>query len=341
MNTGLGPIIKGSVLVFSPLLFLFLFLFPPIRETISPILFGFVAAYILTPVVRFMNRYFRIPKTLSIIIIYVLFASIAIITISRSLTILNKESDLLIDESQKLSLTVNKNLSAMPEWSRGVASEIVNSVKETVYVKQRQPIPFIKGALGRTLGLLFFLVSTFYFLKDEALFSQILKKTTLGRTLHKTIQSYFRGQIFLIFFMTLITWIFLTTLHVKFALLLALFTGFAEVIPLVGPVTAATLTSLMAYLTGVSSFGLSSSLVVVVILIGYTVLRQIEDFFILPLVMERSVKLHPLFIILFTLLGERLFGFVGLLLAVPFAATYKVVLEYVWREYIKPLNIVN
>jgi predicted PurR-regulated permease PerM len=288
-----------------------------------------------------MNRYFKLPKTVSIIIIYALFAFIAIITISRAFAILNKESDLLVDESQKLSQTVDQNLAQMPEWSQGIASEVVNSVKETVYVKQRQPLPFIKGALGRTLGILLFLVSTFYFLKDEEIFSQTLKKTTLGRTLHKTIQNYFRGQIFLIFFMSLITWIFLTVLNVKFALLLALFTGFAEVVPLVGPVIAAFLASLMAFLTGTTAFGLSSQMIVVLIVCGYTILRQVEDFFIIPLVMERSVKLHPLFIVLFTLIGERLFGFVGLLLAVPFAATYKVVLEYVWSEYIVPLKIVK
>lgn len=341
MNNLTTLLIKGSILILAPLFFLFLMLFPAIRETVSPFLFGFVAAYILTPVVRFMYKYFHLPKTFTIIIIYAIFASIAILTISRSFSILNKESDLLMDESEKLSLTVNSNLAQMPEWSRGIASEIVNSVKETVYIKQKQPIPFIKGTLGRTLSVLIFLVSTFYFLKDEEFFSNILKKTTLGRTLHKTIQNYFRGQIFLIFFMTLITWIFLTVFKVKFALLLALFTGFAEVVPLVGPITAAILASLMAYLTGASAFGLSNVMIIVVIIAGYTILRQIEDFFIIPFVMEKSVKLHPLFIVFFTLLGERLFGFVGLLLAVPFAATYKVILDYVWSEYIKPLNLIR
>lgn len=123
----------------------------------------------------------------------------------------------------------------------------------------------------------------------------------------------------------------LTVLHIKFAFLLSLFTGFAELIPFIGPIAAALLAAVVTFFTSLAS-GTPPFITIIVLLLGYFVLRQFEDLLIIPVVLSRSVKLHPLIILFTTLLGGQLFGVVGLILGVPFVATYKVIIEYLFEK---------
>ena len=62
------------------------------------------------------------------------------------------------------------------------------------------------------------------------------------------------------------------------------------------------------------------------------IVQQIDNHFISPIVMQRAVKLHPAVVMLALLAGGTLGGFFGLLLAVPAAATLKIVRGHVWRH---------
>src|SRR5438128_1503413 len=127
--------------------------------------------------------------------------------------------------------------------------------------------------------------------------------------------------------MTTATFIGLTVLRVPFSLLLAFLTGVLEVIPIVGPITAGAIACLVA-LGHPAPFGLSQIWYVVVVAVMYTVLRHAEDYFVIPLVIGRIVKLHPAVVIFSLLTGGALFGLLGVLLAVPVAATARLVLIY-------------
>jgi predicted PurR-regulated permease PerM len=61
----------------------------------------------------------------------------------------------------------------------------------------------------------------------------------------------------------------------------------------------------------------------------YTVLRHSEDYFVIPLVIGRIVRLHPVVVIFSLLAGGAIFGLLGVILAVPTAATLRLVLIYV------------
>ena len=129
---------------------------------------------------------------------------------------------------------------------------------------------------------------------------------------------YVRGQLFLIGVMTTATFICLTVLRVPFSLLLAFLTGVLEVIPIVGPITAGAIACLVA-LGHPAPFGLSQIWYVVVVAVMYTVLRHAEDYFVIPLVIGRIVKLHPAVVIFSLLTGGALFGLLGVRLVLIYA----------------------
>jgi hypothetical protein len=88
----------------------------------------------------------------------------------------------------------------------------------------------------------------------------------------------------------------------------------------------------VALTQGHAPFGWSSIGLAIAVALTYTVLRQIEDNFVMPFVVGKLVHLHPLVVIFSVLSGATLGGILGLLLAVPVAATIKIVAIYLYRK---------
>jgi predicted PurR-regulated permease PerM len=326
---------KAGLLISAPLVLLILLLIDPIKHTAIPFIFAFIAAYVLTPVVRVAQRRIKFPKLLTILFIYIIFVLLMTFIIFKSTTVIRNESGQVRTEAAKLTQMLHNDQTILPDWAQDMTLETVNSVQESFKDKQKQPLPYLKGALGNLLSMTVFFIATFYFLLDEEKFSRLFRSSKLGESLHGTIQNYFRGQVFLIFFMAFVTWLFLTLIHVKFALLLGIFTGIAELVPIMGPIATTFLGVFVVFLTGANYVGGTTIVTALAVIIGFGALRQLEDFFMIPIVMSKSTKLHPMLILFTTLLGNALYGPIGLILAVPFVATYKVVLEYAWNEYVK------
>lgn len=107
-------------------------------------------------------------------------------------------------------------------------------------------------------------------------------------------------------------------LGVNHALALALLAGFLEVIPVIGPIIAA----IPAVLVGFTQ----SSLIGLLVLLLYVVIQQVENHALVPVIMRRVVGLNPLITIIAILIGAKLAGFLGILLAVPVATMLAVFL---------------
>ena len=201
----------------------------------------------------------------------------------------------------------------------------------------RNAVAFVVGFGHFLLELLVFFIATFFLLRDAPRLLQWIRRVLprsqrnellpLIAEVNALLGRYVRGQLFLIGVMTTATFIGLTVLRVPFSLLLAFLTGVLEVIPIVGPITAGAIACLVA-LGHPAPFGLSQIWYVVVVAVMYTVLRHAEDYFVIPLVIGRIVKLHPAVVIFSLLTGGALFGLLGVLLAVPVAATARLVLIY-------------
>jgi predicted PurR-regulated permease PerM len=196
----------------------------------------------------------------------------------------------------------------------------------------------VPKAFSRILSFIIFLFAAFYFLKEgRSMFDKLLnfvpndykvEADILIRRINSVLGSYLRGQIFLIFFVALTLFIALAILGVKFALILAVFSGFAEIVPIIGPIVAASVAALAAYIGGGSNFGLAPLQTALIVVVIYAVVRQIQDYLINPYVMGKITKLHPLIILFAVIAGEHIAGILGLVLAVPTAGVIKIIFEY-------------
>jgi predicted PurR-regulated permease PerM len=199
-------------------------------------------------------------------------------------------------------------------------------------------LTFIVGFSHFLLEFLVFLIATFFFLRDWPRLINWSKRLVppasrhellpLGGQVSILLSRYVRGQLLLVAIMSTATTIGLTVFGVPFSLLLGLLTGVLEVIPIIGPITAGAIACLVA-LGNPNPFGWSQLAYVGAIAIMYTVLRHAEDYFVIPLVIGRIVRLHPALVIFSLLAGGAVFGLIGVVLAVPVAATLRLVLIYV------------
>jgi len=120
----------------------------------------------------------------------------------------------------------------------------------------------------------------------------------------------------------------LSILGIKFALVLAIFSGFAELVPLIGPIVAGGVAASTAFITQSSNFALSPEQLVLTVIIIYFIVRQFEDYFVIPHIMGKITRLHPLVILFAVLAGGHIGGVMGLILAVPVAGMLRILLEF-------------
>lgn len=109
-------------------------------------------------------------------------------------------------------------------------------------------------------------------------------------------------------------------LGVPYPLLLGVVAGLTEVVPILGPLLGGSVSALVALVA-------KGPLTAVEVVILYTVIQQVEGNLLVPFVMQRAVKLNPLTIIVSFLIGGKLLGIAGVLLAVPAVALLQVIVD--------------
>ena len=145
--------------------------------------------------------------------------------------------------------------------------------------------------------------------------------------IRRRVSGWILGQLAAMALIFALTWISLLVLGVEFAFTFAVLTGVLEIVPFFGPIISAVPPILVAFVDSPTK-----ALLVVIV---YVVIHQIEAHIVSPMVMARSVRLHPVVVILAVLAMGDLLGLAGIILAVPTAAVVTVLLD---ELYVKPLG---
>ncbi len=122
---------------------------------------------------------------------------------------------------------------------------------------------------------------------------------------------YLRGLVIDCFSVAGIASLGLWALGVSYPFTLGIFTGAANVIPYIGPILSCTAAALIAFI----QFKSAGAVINVIML--YIMLKIIDDVLLQPLTIGRSVRLHPMLLIISIIAGQKLFGIMGMILAVP------------------------
>lgn len=137
--------------------------------------------------------------------------------------------------------------------------------------------------------------------------------------------SWVRGQLFLMFVIGLITYIFLALLSIPYALPLAVLAGLLEILPNIGPTIASIPAIVLAFLLVNPTMGGFVALF-------YIVVQQLENNLLVPRIMKSAVNVEPLTAIIVILMGVRLGGVAGALLSIPFYLMIRTAIGTYQRE---------
>ena len=310
-------------------------------DIVRPFVWAAIVAYVLLPGVALLERRFSLPRTLSALIIFVGLLATVIgggrvlvpLVVEQLRELQRTLPTLVVNAENTLTETADQlGLEDLDQVIVGFAG-----VTDLSQMIGRNAVAFVVGLGHFLLELLVFFIATFFLLRDAPRLLQWIRRilprsqrnelVPLIADVNALLGRYVRGQLFLIGVMATATFIGLSLLQVPFSILLAILTGVLEVIPIVGPITAGAIACLVA-LGHPAPWGLSQIWYVVVVAVMYTVLRHAEDYFVIPLVIGRIVKLHPAVVIFSLLTGGAVFGLLGVLVAVPVAATTRLVLIY-------------
>lgn len=308
------------------------------RAILTPFILAAIFAYIFNPIVGFFSNKLKLPRTLSVIVIYLLLISLIV---SLSVVFFQRvvnESFELKNEANFLTQSVKSQLYNLPDWTRPTIRDMLLTIEKMTNISFPSVFSFFPQVFSRFLSFIIFLFSAFYFLKEgRGMIDKLLNFSPRGyrieldillNKINSVLVGYLRGQIFLVFFVSLSLFILLTILGVKFSLIIAVFSGFAEIVPIIGPIAAAVIAAIVGYLGGTSNFGLNQVQIALAIIAIYFVLRQFQDYFINPIIMGKITKLHPLIILFAVIAGEHSAGILGLILAVPIAGILRIIFEH-------------
>jgi len=306
-----------------------------------------VTAFIFSPIVNYFTERTRTPKALWIAVLYIVVGILIFLMVKSLIPLISNEiqdlaSGSLDDPSTFLGrIASQKNLSFL-----GININLRDQVLALEdWVKNQLPlqaIPLFFGTVRGIVLLLVYFVVSFYFLFESGNYIESFKKiipspykeelSSLLNNINQTLGSYLRSQVVLILVMSAASFMILAILRVKYALVLSLTTGVLEVIPIAGPIVATATAAIVALFQIGTPFGMSNATLTLIVVAAYFALRQVEDYFVIPNVMSRFVKVHPVLAIFSLMVGGSAAGVLGLFLAIPTAAILKVIFEYLYQK---------
>lgn len=291
----------------------------------------------------------KIPRTVSILGIYVIFFLVIGLFIStliplvatQTLELARTASDLvanLTQNEQIWSLPYTENLQQiMADFLESADQEIIVSNIQAgleQFASQLQSIAgntfsAIKVVFNGVFNAILVLVLTFFMVVDEkgidqffvSLFPSKHTKYIIAKmdAVKEKFGYWLRGQLNLMIAMSVLTYVALMIFGVEYALTLALLAGLTELLPVVGPIIAA----IPAILVGFNE----SPIMAVWVLILYIILQQIEGNIFVPIIMKKAVGLSPIIIIIAMLTGFQFLGIMGIIIAVPVATAISIFIK--------------
>lgn len=309
-----------------------------------PVLFALVLVYGLNPIVRRLATW-RIPRVVGTVVAYVLFfGSIWVLFeslapfLGRQFRSLGDQIPLIystmLDTATDWASRVGISIS-LPTWDSAFESFLADSgLQGQVASIAELVLSFARGFLETVTLFLIAPVIAFYMLIDlpriRAAAVDLLPPLHrdelhhVGNRLTTALGGFVRGQLLgatVVIFFSAIGY---RVIGLELWLVVALLAGILNFIPFVGP-----------GLTGLIALGLAlvqgDTKTVIGVFFVATIVQQLDNHLIAPLVLRATVKLHPSLIILALLVGGSLGGVIGILVAVPLTAVTKVLISHYWK----------
>jgi putative permease len=314
-----------------------------LSHTVSCFLLAFVIAYLLEPYVVLLEKR-RCSRLLAISIIYLQLAVLSIFVVAYLVPFLNLRWESLVRE---LPHYLQKGKEIVLGWQGNLSSTYTNDEWRWLFGK-------ITGSFDRLLGKfgagVYAAATSFAFnlfnlvLAPILVFFMLLYKQEvlngvigwipasrremfieLGREINASIGGYIRGQLIVSLIVAILSTLALMALDIDYPLLNGIFAGLASILPFIGVILATLPPLFFAYIK------FQSGLMLVKVLGLFSIIYFLEGYLVKPLVFKEAMDLNPLMTIIVVMAFGELMGFWGIVLAIPIAASVKIIAYHLRR----------
>jgi predicted PurR-regulated permease PerM len=329
---------------------LFVLLRRPLAVIVPPLLLAMLIVYLLNPLVTWFSQR-GVPRWAGAGLAYLAFAlalGLALAVLSPLVTQqVRNFAEMAPELGNRLVSGVNEVLVSVGADLRISESMSGDRIAEQIqaFVADAQNreavLALVGGISGIAMGIFHLLVVfiagpfiAFYALVDLPRLGRLAREILpprhrpeadlLARKLGVVVGGYVRGQLLVATFVGVGTSMGLWAIGLRFWLLVGLLAGVTNLVPLIGPFVGGLVGVTIALVTE----GPALAVLVVVVV---TIVQQLDGHIISPLVVGRTVHLHPLMVLLALLVAGTLYGIFGMLVAIPLVAAVNVLVAHFWR----------
>jgi len=315
-----------------------------VRILWPPLVLAAAVVYLMSPLVDRLQKW-RIHRLLGSFVSYLLFIGLVVLFgflvipvigdqlaefADRIPQLVDDIGVFLVDLGERLGLSVGAGsaVDTLQEWVADFFDQ------ERVQQMLGQVGTFARTGLDVLIILALGPVLAFYLLVDLPGFKERsrllipdharLEVVHVVSQVARVVGGFVRGQLLVALIVGVLSSVGLALLGVPFWLLIGLIAGLLNVIPFIGPFAGGFLAAVVSLVFRDASTALWS-------VVMFTAVQQFDNHVISPNILKSRVQLNPVFILLALLLGGSIGGFFGLLVAVPVAASLRVILGHVWR----------
>ena len=302
-----------------------------------PFVLAFILAYLLGPINQRLSSF--MPSAMSSLFSLLIFVVIVFLILSLAIPIILVQFEKITINAPKYINYLNETVS--PYFKSIFGQEKINEedlfkLLKLFFIKIGDAgYNFFKGGLlilNSLFDVLLTLIITFYMLLEmkniKSFFTNITKNSSFSyfsiilEEINLTLSKYIRGQISVCLCLAIFYSLILYFISLEFGFILGLFIGLISFIPYIG----AFLGCFFALILGSVQFGYSFELLI--IFITFFSRQLLESYFLTPKLVGEAVKLNPIWIIFALSVGGGVFGFIGILMAIPVAAIIGVISRF-------------
>lgn len=336
-----------NVMVLTRISFIFLPLIVLVKTVLLPLLLTGIVYYLLNPVIDYLEKN-GVKRVYSILFLYVFIIAFITLSIVTVVPLIRQQIEGMIDNFPKYRAEIEKQFRGLtgsrffyklqqtinfdPADYMGRLSEKLTTVINNTWTS----IASVVGAITEivlTIVVVPFIL--FYLLKDGKnlphYIAQFVPRSLRGQTyrvmseMSSQISTYIRGQIIVSFCIGGLLYIGYLIIGLDYSLVLAIFAACTSIVPYLGPAIAITPALVIAAVT--------SPIMLLKMVAVWTVVQLVEGKFISPQIMGKNLHIHPITIIFVILTSGRLFGILGIILAIPGYAVLKVIFTHLFRWF--------
>lgn len=310
-------------IVMTVLFFILLYL---LKNIIIIMLFAIVLASAISPSATWLQSR-GVPRILGVLLLYILLFSMLALVLSMIVPFISQDLSQLTSVFPKIVEKVSSSLDNVQKGSPqyfDFVSEIQNMLDGVSnYLQQfsQSTVSLIVSVFGGVFSFFAILVISFYLsvMKNgiQVFLASVLPERyedyaiDLWARSERKMGRWLQGQALLALVVGLIVYVGLSLMGIRFALVLGILAMVLEIVPVAGPVLAAIPAVFLGFLQN-PTLGIW-------VIVFYTVVQQMENHILVPLILGKTTGLNPVVVILALMIGGHLAGVAGAILGVPIA----------------------